>query len=197
MRQVNAALRRIPEWWLWLAGALPLALLIHDAFGGLLGVDPVREIEHRLGRTGFYFLIATLAVTPLRRRVGLNLIHLRRALGLLSFSYVLLHLLAWAVFDMGLLWRQMLGDVARRPYLLFGMSAFAILLILAMTSNRFSIRRLGRWWSRLHRLVYIAAVLASLHWIWALKLLPGWVIFCLGLMGLTLLSRFLPTRRTP
>ncbi len=178
MHGFNAYARRIPEWAVWLPGSLPLLLLAYDTLQGHLGVDPVRDIEHRLGRTALYFLIATLAVTPLRKLLRLNLTHLRRALGLLSFSYALLHLSAWIVFDMGLLWAQMVRDVVKRPYLIFGMSSFLILILLAATSNRFSIRRLGNRWRRLHKLVYPAAVLACLHWLWALKLWTAWPLFC-------------------
>lgn len=182
MQRANAFLRRIPEWAVWLAGSLPLALLIYDTVLGHLGVDPIRDIEHRLGRTALYFLIGSLTITPVRRLFRLNATHLRRALGLLAFSYALLHLLSWVVFDMGLLWSQMLKDVVKRPYLIFGMTAFVILLLLAVTSNRFSIRRLRRWWGRLHRLVYFAAILACLHWLWALKLWVGWPLFCAGMV---------------
>ena len=190
MQRVNGYLRRIPEWAVWLLGALPLAVLVYDTLTGHLGVDPIRDIEHRLGRTALYFLMGSLAITPVRRLFRLNAIHLRRALGLLAFSYAVLHLLAWVVFDMGLLWSQMLKDVVKRPYLIFGMTAFVILVILAVTSNRYSIRRLGRRWGRLHKLVYAAAILACLHWLWALKLWGPWPLFCTGLILGLLLVRF-------
>ena len=185
---INARLRRIPESAVWLAGAIPLALLIWDLFAGRLGVEPVRDIEHRLGRTALYFLAASLTVSPLSRFAGLRLIHLRRALGLLAFAYMALHIGAWVVLDMGLLWSQMLRDIARRPYLLFGTGAAVILLVLALTSNRASIRALGRNWNRLHRLVYIAAVLACLHWLWSLKIVAGWPVWVTAaILGLLLL----------
>lgn len=197
MRRLNTVLRRIPEWAVWLLGSLPLLLLIYDVLTGGLGVDPVRDIEHRLGRTALYFLIATLTVTPLRRLLRINLIHLRRALGLLCFSYALLHLLAWGVFDMGLLWGQMLRDVVKRPYLIFGMIAFVILILLAVTSNRIAIRRLGKRWQQLHRLIYPAAVLACLHWLWALKLWTTWPLFCAAAVGVLLMLRLPGVLSTP
>jgi len=163
-------LRHVPVWLVWVLAAIPLALLVWDTLQGNLGVEPVRDIEHRLGRTALYFLIATLSVTPLLRLTRINLVRFRQALGLICFSYVVLHLAAWVVFDMALLWAQMLKDVVKRPYLIFGMLAFLMLLSLAVTSNRFSIRRMRAGWKRLHRLIYPAAILASLHWIWALKL---------------------------
>ncbi|WBU63595.1 sulfite oxidase heme-binding subunit YedZ [Paracoccus aerodenitrificans] len=189
MKRVNAFIGRIPEWAVWLAGSIPLALLTYDLFNGGLGVDPVRDIEHRLGRAALYFLIGTLAVTPARKMFRVNAIRLRRALGLLAFSYAFLHMLAWIFFDMGLLWQQMLGDVVKRPYLLFGMTGLVILLALAVTSNRASIRRLGRNWLRLHRLIYPAAILACLHWLWALKLWTGWPLICAGAILVLLLLR--------
>ncbi len=194
MKFLNSYLRRIPEWGVWLAGSLPLALLVYDTLTGGLGVDPIRDIEHRLGRTAFYFLAATLAVTPIRRIFKVNATHLRRALGLLCFSYALLHLFAWIFFDMGLLWQQMLRDIIKRPYLIFGMVSFVILLLLAVTSNRYSIRRLGPKWLKLHRFIYISGIFVCLHWLWALKLWVGWPLFCvfviLGLLGFRVAWRF-------
>lgn len=169
LQMLNPWVRKLPVWAVWLAGLIPLGLLIWDVVTGHIGVDPVRDIEHRLGRTALYFLIATLAVTPLLRLTRLNLVRFRQALGLICFTYAACHLAAWIVFDMGFLWAQMLRDVLKRPYLIFGMVSFLILLVLAVTSNRYSIRRLGASWRQLHRLAYIAAFLAAIHWLWALK----------------------------
>jgi len=167
---LNRWFRKLPVWVVWALGAIPLALLVWDVLHGNLGIDPVRDIEHRLGRTALYLLIGTLAVTPLLRLTRINLMRFRQAVGLICFSYVILHLSAWVVFDMAFLWAQMLKDVVKRPYLIFGMLAFLMLLALAVTSNRLSMRRMGAGWRRLHRLIYPAALLAALHWIWALKL---------------------------
>ncbi|WP_082724773.1 sulfite oxidase heme-binding subunit YedZ [Paracoccus aminovorans] len=191
IQRLNGWLRRLPVWAVWLGGMIPLALLIWDTLAGGLGVDPVRDIEHRLGRTALYFLLATLAVTPLLRLTRLNLMRFRQALGLICFAYLGCHLLAWVVFDMGFLWAQMLRDIVKRPYLVFGMLAFAMLLALAVTSNRFSIRRMGRNWRRLHRLIYPGALLAAIHWLWALKVWESWPLMILGAI-LLLLSLRLP-----
>ncbi|WP_147203010.1 sulfite oxidase heme-binding subunit YedZ, partial [Paracoccus denitrificans] len=174
VQHLNRWLRHVPVWAVWLLGLVPLGLLVWDALQGHLGVDPVRDIEHRLGRTAIYFLLATLTVTPLLRLTRLNLMRFRQALGLICFAYVACHLVAWVVFDMAFLWAQMLKDVVKRPYLVFGMLAFAMLLALALTSNRFSIRRMGAGWRKLHRLVYPAAILAGVHWLWALKVWESW-----------------------
>ena len=187
VQNLNRALRQLPVWAVWLAGLIPLALLIFDTLQGHLGVDPVRDIEHRLGRTAIYFLIATLTVTPLLRLTRLNLMRFRQALGLICFTYLVCHLAAWVVFDMGLLWAQIVRDVIKRPYLIFGMIAFLMLLALAVTSNRWSIRRMGANWRRLHRLIYPAAILAAVHWLWALKVWESWPLMILSVI-LTLLS---------
>jgi sulfoxide reductase heme-binding subunit YedZ len=189
IRQINDGLRRIPVWAIWLAGLIPLALLVWDVLTGAVGVDPIPKIEHRLGRTALYFLIGSLAVTPVLRLTGITLIRFRRALGLLCFTYVVLHVLTWILLDMGLLWSQMARDVVKRPYLIFGMSALLLLIPVALTSNNLSIRRLGgKRWKRLHQLVYPAAILVPLHWIWALKTFPVrpvfWLIAILLLLAL-------------
>ncbi|TWI33452.1 protein-methionine-sulfoxide reductase heme-binding subunit MsrQ [Paracoccus sulfuroxidans] len=186
---LNSWLRRVPIWLVWVLGLIPLALLIWDTFTGNLGIEPVRDIEHRLGRTAIYFLIATLAVTPLLRLARLNLMRFRRALGLICFTYVICHLLAWVVFDMSFLWAQMLKDVTKRPYLIFGMLAFLMLLALAVTSNNLSVRRMGRKWRELHRLTYPAAILAAMHWLWALKVWESWPLTILFTVVLLLSLR--------
>lgn len=186
---LNGWLRRIPVWAVWLGGLLPLTLLVWDTLTGGLGIDPIRDIEHRLGRTALYILIAGLAVTPLLRITGISLMRFRRALGLLCFTYAGLHVLSWAVMDMALMWGAMGRDVVKRPYLVFGMAAFLMLLALAVTSNNAAIRRMGALsWRRLHRLVYLAAPLVTLHWIWALKTFPLepalWLAAILLLLGI-------------
>jgi methionine sulfoxide reductase heme-binding subunit len=194
IRSLNEALRRIPVPLVWLAGAIPFALLLWDTLTGGLGVEPIREIEHRLGRTALYFLVASIAVTPLLRLTGISLMRFRRALGVLCFAYALPHVLAWVVMDMGLLWSQMARDIVKRPYLLFGMLSFVLLLPLALSSNDWSIRTLGaKAWRNLHKAVYVAAPLAALHWLWAVKVNEPAPLFWLGailaLLGLRLVIR--------
>lgn len=201
-RRINDVLRRLPVWAVWLVGLIPLALLVFDTLTGRVGVDPVAAIEHRLGRTALYFLIGGLAVTPLLRITGVSLMRFRRAIGLLCFTYVGLHVLAWVVIDMGFLWAQMGRDVIKRPYLLFGMIAFVLLLSLAVTSNNLSIRRMGaKVWRRLHQLVYIAAPLVAVHWMWALKTFPVtpmvWMAVILALLGLRIAIPRPLARRKP
>lgn len=186
---LNTWFRRLPVWLVWLVGMVPLGLLVADTLTGHLGVDPVRDIEHRLGRTAIYFLLATLAVTPLLRLTRLNLMRFRQALGLICFTYVACHVAAWVLFDMALLWAQMIKDVVKRPYLLFGMIALLMLVALAVTSNRYSIRRMGSQWRRLHRLIYPAALLAAIHWLWALKVWESWPLTILAAVAALLFLR--------
>ncbi|RJE82102.1 protein-methionine-sulfoxide reductase heme-binding subunit MsrQ [Paracoccus onubensis] len=193
-RRFNDLLRRLPVWAVWLAGLLPLALLIFDTFAGNLGIDPVRDIEWRLGKTAFYFLIGGLAVTPLLRITGISLMKFRRAIGLLCFTYAVLHVSSWISMEMGFLWSQMAKDVVKRPYLIFGMLSLLILIPLAVTSNNLSIRRMGgQSWRNLHKLVYLAGPLVALHWIWALKVFPVtpgfWLLVILLLLGARLAIR--------
>ena len=188
--RLNDLARALPVWAVWLLGSLPLFWIVWLTLSNGLGVNPVREIEHRLGKIALWFLLGGLAVTPLRRYAGLNLLRHRQALGLLAFSYILLHVTAWLWLDMGLLLGQALRDMVKRPYLLFGLSALLLLIPLALTSNRFSIRRLGRGWNRLHLLVYPAVLLAVWHYLWQMKVVTGegwlWLAAILALLSLRL-----------
>lgn len=171
--RINGALRRVPVWSVYLLGALPAAWLFVQAATNTLGIDPVREIEHRLGELGLQFIVGGLAVTPLRRTLGVNLLRFRRAIGLIAFFHVLAHLAAWLVLDMGLLWQQALADIWKRPYITMGMAGFLMLLPLALTSNNWSIRKLGgARWRWLHKLVYPAALAGAVHYLWLVKAWP-------------------------
>ncbi|WP_425079318.1 protein-methionine-sulfoxide reductase heme-binding subunit MsrQ [Ruegeria denitrificans] len=164
MQSINQTLRRIPVWAIYLLGALPAPWLFYLGLTGGLGVEPIEALEHRYGELALQLLIAGLAVTPLRRHVGLNLIKFRRAIGVLTFVYVALHLLVWLVLDVQLP-SQIWADILKRPYITVGMTAFLLLLPLALTSNNWSVRRLGPRWRKLHRLVYAAALLGAMHYL--------------------------------
>jgi sulfoxide reductase heme-binding subunit YedZ len=195
--RANALARRVPTWVVYTLGAVPLGVLVWGAFANTLGADPVKAIEHQLGILGLQFLIASLAVTPLRR-VGLNLIRFRRALGLLAFFYVALHLTAWVWLDMGLRWSEMAADLWKRPYIIAGMVGFAALLPLALTSTNAAIRRIGPVaWGRLHRLAYLAILAGVLHFallskVWTTEVLV-YAGLSLGLLAIRLLPK--PGRR--
>jgi sulfoxide reductase heme-binding subunit YedZ len=135
-----------------------------------LGADPVAEIEHRLGIWALRLLLATLAITPLRQLTGQPvLVRFRRMLGLYAFAYATLHLAAYLALDLRGYWALVFEEIAKRPYITVGFAAWLLLVPLAVTSTKGWIRRLGRNWSRVHKLVYAIAVLAVLHFWWVVK----------------------------
>jgi len=163
---LNGALRRVPPWVLYIAGAVWALWLFRLGLTGGLGAEPITELEHRYGELAINLLVAGLAVTPLRRFTGLNLMPFRRAIGVLCFFFVLAHLLVWAVLDVQTLARVW-ADIVERPYVTIGMAAFVLLLPLGLTSNNWSVRRMGpHAWRRLHKLIYPAAVLGAVHYVW-------------------------------
>src|SRR5205823_4853641 len=126
--------------------------------------------EHELGQWALRFLIATLCVTPLRQIFSINLLRYRRALGLLAFYYVVMHLCVWLVLDRGLDLHAVFLDILRRPYITIGMLALVLLTPLAITSNNWSIRRMGgKAWAKLHKLVYLAIALGAIHFVMVKK----------------------------
>ena len=191
----NAQARRVPTWVVYGLGLVPLGLLVWGAIFGGIGPDPVKAIERALGERGLQFLLASLAITPLRR-VGINLIRFRRALGLLSFIYVSLHLTAWVWLDMGLRWSEMAADLTKRPFVILGMVGFLVLVPLAATSSNRAIRAMGAVaWGRLHRLAYVAILAGVLHLALLSKVWTGGTLVYLGL-GLGLLAiRLVPKAR--
>lgn len=193
---VNRAIRRVPAWPIYIVGAaLPFWLLWQGTTGGL-GVDPVKAIEHTLGLWGLKLIVAGLCMTPLRRYAGLNLIKYRRAIGLLAFLYIVLHFLAWIVLDMGLLWAQAFGDIAKRPYITLGMVGLLAMIPLALTSNDISVRRLGAArWRALHRLTYLAALAGAVHYLWLVKAWPWQPILYLAGVVALLALRLIPRKR--
>lgn len=151
-------------------GLVPLGVLVGDALQEQLGPNPVEAVIHRSGDWALRLLLLTLAVTPLRRVTGWGwLQRFRRMLGLLAFAYASLHAAAYLVLDRGLVGDEIVTDLLKRPYIALGATAFLLLVPLAVTSTRAAMRRLGRHWQRLHRLVYVAAALAVLHFLWLVK----------------------------
>jgi sulfoxide reductase heme-binding subunit YedZ len=166
-------LRRYLKPVLFVLCALPLAWLLLRAFGigGLgLGVNPIDELQDRLGDWGLRMLLATLCVTPLAVTLRKPwLMGLRRMLGLYAFTYLVLHFLTWFVLDKWANLTDIAIDIAKRPYITVGFTAFLMLVPLAVTSTRGWMRRLGGRWQRLHRLVYPAAILGCTHFWWQVK----------------------------
>lgn len=154
----------------FLISLLPLAAMLWAVFHDSLGPNPIEALSHETGDWTLRFLLITLAITPLRRLTGWRRpVLLRRMLGLFSFFYACLHVLVWLWLDREFAWGSMLADIAKRPYITVGFLSFLILCALALTSNTISMRRLGKGWQTLHRLVYAAALLAVLHYIWLVK----------------------------
>lgn len=164
----NPYLRKLPVWAVYLAGVLPPVVWLWMGATGRLGVEPISALEHKLGEAALQLLILGLAVTPLRRYLGLNLMKFRRAIGVLAFFYLTMHLLVWLVLDVQVP-QQIWADIVKRPYITVGMAGFLVLLPLALTSNDFSVRRLGPKWRSLHRLVYVGVVLGGLHYVMLVK----------------------------
>ena len=165
---MNEILRLVPVWAVYFTGALPAPWLFYLGITGGLGVEPIEALEHEFGKLALQLLIFGLAISPLRRLIGVNLMKFRRAVGVLTFSYVALHLLVWLVLDVQVP-AEIWADIVKRPYITVGMAAFALTLPLAMTSNNWSVRRLGPRWRKLHRLVYPAAILGALHYVMLTK----------------------------
>lgn len=189
MEAVNSFARRIPVNAVYVAGAMPFVWIVWLAFTNGLGVDPVKAIELRLGELGLQFLVAGLVISPLRW-AGVNLIRFRRAIGLLAFFYVSMHLMTWVLLDMGLRWEEMAADLVKRWYIIIGMVGFAAMIPLAVTSNNRSIRRLGAAaWGRLHQLTYVAAVAGAVHYVVLVKAWPVEPMIYLGVVCLLLLAR--------
>lgn len=165
---LNQGLRRVPAWPLYIVGVCPAVWFVWLGVTGGLGVEPINALEKELGKIALQLLVAGLAITPLRRIAGINLIRFRRAVGLLAFFYVTLHLLVWLVLDVQIP-AQIWADIVKRPYVTIGMTAFVLMIPLAVTSNTWSARRLGPAWRRLHRLTYAVAVLGAIHYMWLVK----------------------------
>lgn len=166
-------IRRVIKPALFVVCALPLLSLIVAAFGiggASLGANPVEKIQDTLGQWGLRFLVITLAVTPVKDWFNMPwLVQLRRMLGLYAFCYVLLHFLTWLILDQGLYWSGIVEDIGERPFITIGFTALLLLVPLAVTSTNKMMRRLGRRWKKLHRLIYLICLLAVWHYYWQVK----------------------------
>ncbi|MBT8143280.1 MAG: sulfoxide reductase heme-binding subunit YedZ [Gammaproteobacteria bacterium] len=158
---------------LFILAAIPAILLVLGIFGVAgqsLGANPIEKLLHSNGLWGLRFLLITLAITPIRRLSGLNwLVRFRRMLGLWAFFYLAVHFLIYAVLDQRVDLGAIVEDIVERPYITVGLSALIMLIPLALTSNNAMMRRLGRRWQQLHRLVYPATILGVWHFWWQVK----------------------------
>ncbi|MDD9922050.1 MAG: protein-methionine-sulfoxide reductase heme-binding subunit MsrQ [Boseongicola sp.] len=195
-QRINLGLSRVPIWLVYLIGALPPVWLFYLGITGGLGVDPVKAMEHRLGELALQVLVVVLAVTPLRNWTGVSLVRFRRALGLITFYYVVCHLLVWLVLDVQIL-SQIWADILKRPYITIGMLGFVLMTPLAITSNNLSIRKLGpKTWKRLHQLTYATAILGAVHFVMLAKGFQIEPLVYLGVILALLAARIkIPQRR--
>ena len=192
---------RYPVWRLsvFIAAAIWPFFWLYEAWSSVLGPDPGKVLMDRLGLGTLILLLITLCMTPLQKLSGwAGWIAVRRQLGLWCFAYVVLHLCSYMAFILGFDWSQLGVELRKRPYIIVGALGFLGLLALAVTSNRYSQRRLGTRWKKLHRLVYVILGLGLLHMLWIVRAdLKEWAIF--AFIGVFLLALRIPplTRRIP
>ena len=184
-----------------LLALVPAALLVLDGVTGGFGANPIEEVTHRTGLTALILLLTTLAVTPVQRLVRVGaLIRLRRTFGLLAFFYASLHLTTYAVDQtylsgLGVSPAAIAADIRERPYITVGFLAFLLLVPLAVTSTRGWIKRLGgKRWQGLHRMVYAAAGLVVLHFLWLVKADMRPPLIAAGVLAVLLSYRLLHSR---
>jgi sulfoxide reductase heme-binding subunit YedZ len=186
---INTAMRRVPAWTVYIVGIAYSVWLFYLGLTGGLGVEPIKSLEHAYGLLGLQFLIAGLAVTPLRNYTGVNLIKFRRAIGLMTFYYILLHLLVWLVLDVQIL-SQIWADILKRKYITVGMAAFVLMIPLALTSNNRALRKIGPVrWRQLHKLTYAVAIMGALHFLWLVKGIQLEPILYTAAIGILLATR--------
>jgi sulfoxide reductase heme-binding subunit YedZ len=187
--------RRIRDRWIyravWLGCFLPIPLMMWWFYADELGANPAKEGLHYLGEWALRFMVAGLAITPLRKLFGWGWIQrYRRTIGLFALTYVTLHLIAYIWLDQGFDWGEIWRDIVKRPYITFGMLAFVLLLPLGITSTNGMIRRLGaRRWRQLHRLAYVIAILGVLHYDLLVKKDASWPHFYAAIIGVLLAYR--------
>lgn len=193
----NNPLRTVVYWGVVTLGAAPALWLIWGLSLGDLGANPVSTINNVTGRAAMIFLLLSLAFTPVNTIWGLHPYYpVRRALGLWAFAYAALHFLNFVALDYGFDLQFLLADgVAAKPFIIAGFVALLLLAALAITSNRWSMGRLGPNWKRLHALVYLAGVLVILHFFWQAKVAERWEPLLYGLaLALLLIVRIRPVR---
>ncbi|RRV04066.1 protein-methionine-sulfoxide reductase heme-binding subunit MsrQ [Pseudomonas sp. v388] len=185
---------RYPLWRLgvFLAACVAPVLWLYQAWIFALGPDPGKVLVDRFGLATLIMLLITLTMTPLQRLTGWpGWIVVRRQLGLWCFAYVVMHMTMYALFILGLDWGQLGVELVKRPYIIVGAIAFLGLLALAVTSNRYSQRRLGARWKKLHRLVYVILGLGLLHMFWIVRAdLKEWALY--AVLGAVLLAFRIP-----
>jgi methionine sulfoxide reductase heme-binding subunit len=167
--------------------ALPFVWLVFRALTGRLSINPVEDLTLTTGIWTLRFLIITLLVTPLRRLTGWNrVIQYRRMLGLFTFFYASVHFAIYIAIDQFFAFDLILKDIVKRPFITMGFTAFVLMIPLAVTSTKGWIRRLGRKWQLLHRLIYISAVCAAVHYLWKVKVMIGSPVYYAAVIAILL-----------
>jgi sulfoxide reductase heme-binding subunit YedZ len=185
-------MRKLAKPTVFVLSLVPLAGLIFIVLTGRTGPNPAEDIQLTTGIWALRFLLVTLAITPVRRLTGWNvLIQYRRMLGLFAFFYATVHLFSYIAFDRVFVFGEVLGDVAKRPFITAGMAAFVCMVPLAITSTKGWIRRLGRRWQTLHRLIYVSALAACLHFVWKVKVVIGEPVYYAAILAVLLAFRLL------
>ncbi|KAA0969856.1 protein-methionine-sulfoxide reductase heme-binding subunit MsrQ [Pseudomonas sp. ANT_H12B] len=192
---------RFPFWRIgvFIAAAVWPLLWLYQAWEDVLGPDPGKVLVDRLGLGTLVLLLVTLSMTPVQKLTGwAGWVAVRRQLGLWCFAYVVLHLSGYTAFILGFDWSQLGVELRKRPYIIVGTLGFLCLLALALTSNRYSQRRLGSSWKKLHRLAYVVLGLGLLHMLWIVRAdLKEWAVYA-SIGALLLVLRLPPvTRRIP
>ncbi len=174
----------------FLACLLPLARLGWKAFNAGLGANPIQVITFSTGTWTLVFLLVTLSITPLRKLTKQYwLIQYRRMLGLFAFFYACLHFTTYIWLDQFFDLHSVYKDVYKRPFITAGFTAFVLMIPLALTSTQWSIRKLGKRWQKLHRLIYLSAIAGVIHFLWAVKLDKRVPEIYAGILGALLLYR--------
>lgn len=167
--KLNSTLRRIPAWTIYIVGAAWAAWLFYLGVTGGLGIEPINALERAYGDIGLKLLVVGLAVTPLRKYTGLNLLKFRRALGVTTFFFIVAHFCVWALLDVRS-FSSVWEEIVKRPFVTVGMLSFVLMIPLAVTSNNLSVRKMGAMaWRKLHKLTYLAAVLGAVHYLWLVR----------------------------
>ena len=183
-------MRKAAKVLVFLACLAPFAWLVTRALTGRLGINPVEDLELTTGIWALRFLVVTLLVTPVRRITGWNrVIQYRRMLGLFTFFYASVHFAIYIGIDQFFAFGFIVKDVVKRPFITMGFTAFVLMIPLAITSTKGWIRRLGRRWVVLHRLIYVSAVCAAIHYLWKVKVMIGSPVYYAIVIGVLLAFR--------
>ena len=191
---INSGVRRLPTWVVYLVCTVPALWYFWLGFSNQLGPNPITKLEHLLGEFALQLLVFGLVITPLRKFTSISFLKFRRAIGLMAFFYVVLHLMVWVLLDIQIL-SHMVSDILKRPYITIGMVAFIGMLPLAVTSNQWFVKKLGRKWHHIHRFTYVICLLGALHFVMLRKGFQLEPLIYLFAIIILLLLRLVPNMR--